>query len=781
MDTREARRLLLQAQNFRSQLRRRQSDKEFERHGGIIIYAIDNDVLTTVTAPWNTQHQAYLRQLVASDEEAQESLAYVLSEYLFRYRQPSRPLPFVIVSPGDAELEGIWNRVYLDAQKEDVSLEEGLQRVVSLAKTFKGHSAEMLYALVRQLLECLQHRKGAIAQLHRIVRLQDSSSILPAKRVLLNNLPLFPEPNEEDRGVLRALESDWLELLNRSRPPKGGSKRNAHGAAKDAGWVSSPRTNNNIDAAVLAQIEWINRQFIADESGFGRQKLCFLTGDRHIERLAQLRGIADEYIRDPSCFLADEEFFQTAGVPTPDFLAPTQLPRSEPPAAPAQSGNSLTDWLDLILRDLGAAELPPDFVEWNRISKQVMRASEEWAKYLKSSAAGAGFREADVEFQGKVEQLTSTLLSVDDVLEFGHILAKLCQQAHAKGNEAMTRFGVSGVMASFLTLSPEKKWPSRIIPAVKMDSWPRAAHTITELLNAGTLHAAQSSLVEHRIRDLRAEDSTGYTVFIVYALAFAFAGEWESALKVSKAALSISTNYAENETSSSVVRGVEAAYLCAVFSRYLAKEPESLDACKGWIITARERQAAMNHVSNDTRFDVEELAIRVTALLFAAYVGGENDLRGQLMEFWPIRELCGRHQTLLERALGDSAPEVANVLCQQLATNFLQLQLLAKLQGANQELLPEGAKSMLSVLQGAGDLGPPRSAARSPRRPAAALTSFTFISASALFDQSAAGWDTVSNREPLFTALKDFGKKLDVMPYDAKRVERIIGLVEQSL
>jgi hypothetical protein len=785
MAVRESHRLLLQAKLLRGQLQRRQRDKEFERTGGETIYAIDNDVLTTATAPWNTHHQAYLRRLVNDDKEARESFAYILAEFLFRGRDPSTHVPFMILSPGDVELEGIWNRVYLEAQREDVALDEGLQQVVELAKKFQGDTPEELYLLVRKLLECLQHRSGSIAQLHRVVRLQDSGRVLPATRALSGNRPLFPEPDERENRVLRRIESDWLAELNRRRPPNQPVSSAAR-TAYSQGRGDRRLTNNEIDAAVLAQVEWINRKF-AEEQPEPTRHLCFLTGDLHIERIAQRRGVAEAYIRDPSCFLADDNFFSTAGVPTPDFLASPQSrgPEGAEPAlgeARGSSGNSLSEWLSLILPDMNVTERADDMRTRDQAAGDVKRTSTEWAEYLKSAAAGAGFREADAEFQDRVMKLATTLLDVGDAREFGNILARLRVQAHEKANEAMTRFGVSGVMASFLTLKETTKWPSRIIPVVRISSWPRAVLAIAELLQARTLHAAQANLVEAQIHKLREEDGTGYTVFIVYALAFAFAGEWESALKVSRAALSISSHYAERPTSTSMVRGVEAAYLCAVFSRYCALDLRALDESKKWLATARSRHEAMGGSSgDDVRFDAEELAIRVTGINFTTFLGRENDLLGQLMGFWSIRELSQRHKDLFERAAADSARDVAIALQQQLATNFLQLQLLAKLHGEDPDVLAADAKDMLAVLAQVAEVKPHLGVARSAGRPPAALTLFIFICASALFDPPAAGWDVAAKRETLFDQLRDFGRKLRVMPYDAKRAERMIDMVAQHL
>lgn len=786
MPTRESRRVLLDLQDLRSQLSRRLLDKQFEQRGGAVFYAVDNDVLTTVTAPWDTPHQIYLRQLTAGDSEAQESLAYILAEYMFRIRSQSPKLPFVILKPGDAELEGVWNRVYRNAQLEDDSIGDELHKVVDLAKNFTGKTPETLYQLVRKLLECLQHRKGAIAQLHRIVRLQDSGSALPATRVLLNDRALLPQPDERDLRILKDLESSWLEALNRSRPPgRPGQSLGTGGISDFRDRVRLP-TNNDIDAAVMAQVEWINLQFASTEFEYPR-RLCFLTGDRHIERIARSRRIAMDFIRNPSCFLADEDFFKIAGVPTPDFLArpqDTRLDTKDPAAAAAQpenSGNSLIEWLSLILPDLGKAQWSRDALLRLRVDKEIARASAEWGNYLKSAAAGAGFREANVDFQEKVLRLASTLFNVQDASEFGATLARLRKQAHEKGNEAMTRFGVSGVMASFLTLDQDEKWPGRNMPAVRMDSWSEATQVIVELMQAESLQAAQYRLIESRVRALREEDGTGYTVFVIYALAFAFAGKWDSALRVSRAALSISSHYVENEASDSRVRGVEAAYLCAVFSRYNAKDPKALDECQAWLDTARERSGASRGGPRDVRFDVEELAIRVSGVNFAVFIGQDGDLRGQLLQYRPIRDLCQSHLDLLELAANDSSPQVANALQQQLATNFLQLQLLAKLRGTEQDLLPVAARDMLRVLEAVADLGVDSKQSGVSRRPAAALTRFIFVCASAVFYPPAAGWNLVENRERLLADLSSFGEKLDVMPYDALRVGRMMDLVARGV
>ena len=97
-------RLRQQVDVLKEQLARWKTDEEFKRAGGTIHYAIDNDVLTLITAPWNTEYQRYLETFIEGDSDAVEATAYLFAEFFLKSG------PYLIVSPGSMNLKDCGTR-----------------------------------------------------------------------------------------------------------------------------------------------------------------------------------------------------------------------------------------------------------------------------------------------------------------------------------------------------------------------------------------------------------------------------------------------------------------------------------------------------------------------------------------------------------------------------------------------------------------------------------------------------------------------------------------------
>ena len=259
--------LQAQVEELKTQFERRSSDRYFEGQGGRVIYGLDNDVITLITAPWRTAYQKFLNALLDGDDEAPEALAYVFSEFFLSL---TGRFSYVIVHPAENELEGMWNHVYIKAENDREELLGGFD---FLQQGDIPTDEKHFFDLVKRTLECVYGKGGAITELRRISRVLELECVRRMDAVLDadGNSP-FPKELPEDTKVMKETERRWLDALNRVRPTGGGDR-----GAEDA------PSSNLVDAAVLARVEWTNHKFLSTDS---KIRLCLVTGDSHIERVA---------------------------------------------------------------------------------------------------------------------------------------------------------------------------------------------------------------------------------------------------------------------------------------------------------------------------------------------------------------------------------------------------------------------------------------------------------------------------------------------------------------
>lgn len=800
--------LLVEAGSLKEQFERRNADRARMRKGGTVFYVIDNDVIINITAPWKI-HQIrpssrastrkhlmrkrhYLKNLIEDDSRAQQALNHILGEYFSRRPAAAKSIPFLLLEPGEAELKGLWNEVFELAGREESSLEQEYAEVHAILSFEHGITKmqrDQVERLVDRLVNCL--REGPLVELQRIVSLQEAENILPADRVVDNNEALLPVPDAAARKQIAELEKDWLDRIDRQRP----SKRRVGADERDP-WP----TNNYVDAAVLARVGWINSQFESQATDpAAAQRLCLITGDSTLEYLANKKVLrssetfARHYLRSPTCFLADPEFFEHAGVETPQFLARLPAPAAadgNPVAAEGAigqpGGRSFAHWVMMVFPKIDKEPM--------RLEQQVALAAKqarlEWAAYLR----GVASIERLVEFDQRVQEQDDAVKS-DFKLSNDQTRLRLLQLQEAMrevSKAAMTRFSAAGLLAGFWSIPSSRRWPSRVPPVIKFESLPKTREFVRRLQALGTLDDAQTQLDREAINELeRAEDGTGYTRYMVFALAFALAGEWRSAYTVARAALSVAETYDRKKWRSSTVKGDEAAYLCSVCRLLSAARIEDLYESEQFLRMARERQLAapwspsLEGLANrdayrDPRFEAAQLAIEISRLHFKEFKprkpSDSVDLREHLSAYraQSPRELCDRHVAVLLTVDRESEQDVRRMVKQQLAMSFLQLQLFAKLKNDASSLMPEQAGRMIVLLQEcfpAGEQG--------TKMPI--MVRLVFLCASALFLPEAA-WG--ADKDPRWRELKEVQKAFAqtlVMPYDELRAAKWVELAEAAL
>ncbi|MBL8265587.1 hypothetical protein [Steroidobacter sp.] len=784
--------LLHKARELKQQFGRLQHDRELVRANSAVYYVIDSDVVTDITAPsrvhrndlpengWRKRPAAtrhYLKNLVWDDWRAQQAFGYILGEYFSRRRIKSRFAPFLLLEPNEVELGSIWNVVYQSAKREQSSLEQEYEQVHALLSSERGITQlqqKQIEELVQKLDKCI--REGPLVELHRIALLQEAQNILPADRIVMNGSALLPVPDAAGQSAIANFEKHWLKHLNQQRTAKP-----RVGAAPGDRWP----TNNDIDAAVLARVEWINAQFesaVKDKSL--AQRLCLVTGDNTVEYVASRRWFDREetfeqrYLRSPGCFLADPEFFECAGVETPQFLA--KFPEE---TLGQGAGRSFAHWLMMAFTK---ADKPP-LAREEQVAVAARQARLEWATYLRNVANIERLVEFDRRVQRQDDQTKSAVRLGNE--QTRTLLSQLRQKMRGLSQAAMSRFTAAGLLAGFLSIDrATHRWPSRVIPVIKFEALPKTRQFVRQLQQTASLDNAQAQLDHGAITALEdLEDGTGYTRYMVFAVAFAMAGEWRSAYTVASAAYSVAETLDRRKWPTSSVKGDEAAYLCAVCRLLSATRVEDLYESEHFLSIARERQLAQPRplslqqlaeplAYRDPRFEAAELIVKISRLHFQEFMprepAGSADLREHLSAYraQPLKELCERHLQVLSTVDAESDEDIRSAMKQQLAMSFLQVQLLAKLRNDAASLMPELAVRMIELLR-----------CTPMSTPMPTLVRLVFLCAGALFLPPAA---TAAEQERRRQELKEVAREFveaPVMPYDVLRAAKWLKLAEAAL
>ena len=230
--------LLEEIASLQEQFSRREADLRFLSAGGRIVYGIDNDVITAVTAPWLDDGPNVFGPLFTDFSEASRSFATIFAEYVFTVGPDS---PFIIIPPAQNELEGLWNAVYLRAGDSFEQVEERFAKLTQmptdqLVAYVRSNEAGWFDA-IEKAVNTIHGGKSPATELRRITRLSHSGSLRRLEAQLdENGFPVAAIPSVETDLVFQADVKNWNRRLAAIRP--------------------NERESNDIDASVLALIEY---------------------------------------------------------------------------------------------------------------------------------------------------------------------------------------------------------------------------------------------------------------------------------------------------------------------------------------------------------------------------------------------------------------------------------------------------------------------------------------------------------------------------------------------
>lgn len=592
-----------------AQFRRRKADISLEREGWEFYYAIDNDVTTTITAPWLDEGAQIFGPLFAATQDAYEGFANVFAEYIFS-RDPRNPL--LLIPPANNELEGQWNSVFAQASAIMSSIEEHFTRLLDDAGN-ELNSATLgseynLFDTIRSAVQIIHGGRTPATELRRIARLLESGSIRRIDAFRANDgFPICSFVDEDD-PEFKKLEQGWRQRLKAKRPKRPSS--------------------NMVDAAVLARIESINLDYRRRGE---KRRLCLITGDANLFEAASENVLENgvdfsvEFLRRPTAFIVDEEFF--AGVRSPYA---SNLAVIENECIAKDLATNIANWFKEIAKITPMERRGSSATRYNHLIESISEARSNWSDYLQS--AGLLYTISPEEITGIAQShiKAARYLHRADVVR---VFEDLRNDARAVGQEANIRFTVAGALSRFWSVDIRiSDVVDRLVPPVRFNSYQFAESTASEILVRKGKKLAEMQLSKKWLSCLEDEDDTKYTTMLIFALAFSALGEWRTALHVAQAAYAIARMH-HGVDLRSPVKGDEAAYLCAVFARMSARSIGELSRVSSWLDEAdraRLEEPLRVHVdrSNPTpepRFQAEHLALRVTRRFFAHYQSSDDD------------------------------------------------------------------------------------------------------------------------------------------------------------
>lgn len=604
-----------EAAKLRQRLDRWLSDQtDAQEHGIQLLYAVDTDIVKLFSDP--KEKRKYATVFNGNSDETQEALAWALGYFIFFQLTQNDQL--LVIPPHHLELDRVIAGIAQKAVREEESISDDTwwQEMELQIQAYRRTKDED--TLIR-FLEKDSHKllrfafgsgEGCIAELARITKLFKKKRLLHIDRYVERKaekghpwtLPVLRDKEKrKDYDDLMKLKESWSVRL-RNEKPKG---------------VADIKIED--DAEVLARLEWINAELASEGS---KRRLVLITGDNALYQAANKylkkddRSFAEIYLRHPQVFLAALKFL-SADLEYPDASKSNASDNPENELigllnvffARYESGyRNYQDRFEEILtlkQKEKQAELVHDFTD------DIPTFRDKWEKFVKSTMMEYGFSSYS-------EKIKKVILS-HEKKDFEAIREEVEERVSHVKNEFWQTMMVAGYRAT----EANKKHillPWRGVPALRFTLHP-AQDYVRKLCQ--TLDYKQLTDMKISFDELKGQDESGYTGFLVYALAFGAAGQWGAVKALATRALQIADHEAKNSPLSKKhepITGNEAAYLLAWTNRHDVYSATRLKTARRYLSQAMGRESkATDSRGSNVRYESEELALNMTYHCFQLF------------------------------------------------------------------------------------------------------------------------------------------------------------------
>lgn len=582
------------------------ADQEFAEHGGIIYYAVDTDVVKLFSDPIGNLNYATI--FPDDEKQTRRILARALGRFIFFRLTKEQPL--FVIPPHDQEMDRVFMAIARNAARERKKTDDIWPKLEKYFQEYKQNqdTDALFHSLKKEPLDLIRfvygEREGCFAEVSRITELLKKERLLHIERSVEHckgrpwAFPLLDDENDPQAyDILKELTKSWSNRLGKKQ-----------------------YQSSTDDAEAMARLEWINREL----EGTGK-RLVLISGASYLHRAAAKyrwnnnQTFADLFIRHPKVFLA-----------SPDFLTPEDKNEKE---SNQELKLSTLQWLDVFLarfegelidivtrlRDILAhnneqdIELAGKFLEKN--PDDIVKLKQDWKQFVDCAGVKYGLDSHREPLDKIVEIITQKGLQA------------LRDKVDAQATEVLRKFWESTTVTGFWSaydldkqqgvFDTQQDIPKRGVPALRFTLEPAA--TRAKILYR-TLHHEDITQQKVTFGTLKDEDPSGYTGFLVYALAFGAAGRWKAALALSEFALQIVDSKANIDKileGSEPITGNEAVYLLAWAIRHDAKSASQLHKARRYLEEAQPRKAkATGGDGSDIRYESESIALNITYHLF---------------------------------------------------------------------------------------------------------------------------------------------------------------------
>ncbi len=603
----------------------------------MILYAADSDVVKLFTDPYSNATTRRVRKqtfpgyaeiIPGQERDVSEALGWVLANFIFS--KLSDEWPIFILPPANNEITDIFNAVARDAEKERTKALLSVRRLEEWTKSHKHVAIDRDYFQnnLPEVLTVLAGERTFSAELVRFSRLLNSRKLYTLDQFLL----ISKLPNEEARKALTP-PSGISQMVEFGQMIKDWERRVA-----DHRPDLRQHQNIDVDARMLARLEWINRSFA--NSNF---KLVLITGSQLVadvcrkyrsNRFRSAKSFADLFIRSPRAYLGD-----------PNVVSPMLESNPISNRADYTIGRRLQDWLSTVLgaderKDTNNESYLNLIDSWIDAEDQELRQlaaekltvnasladdiRDKWNAFTKEVSAVA----AHSETHRRLAYLDDWARSTQERVAM--LRSDLEQSLKESWDEAYEAALGSALTVTRIESETPPLYPPRNLPLLYLDGHLKTNAAIEKYLTAwqaGQLTPA----IYAQLRDAPNSDPPHktYLAFVAQAYVLGVTNRWQLSAVTAALAISVARDYRErdpDDAKKNRISGREAAFWRAHSLRSSARRMGDLDPARAALKLARDyskedlEDAKGNGLdTKDIRFDAEELAINVTAMCFRMF------------------------------------------------------------------------------------------------------------------------------------------------------------------